>query len=383
MTVRLLLRKALWTLGIVFGVILVTFLLFNLAAGDPAAAMLGKSASPREIEAMRHRLGSDRPLFFGRDCPTLAFGADPDRAGRWRRNFPTDFPVVAISGSGRRTELRSADTAFVPDTPGPVTFVRRQDSPWNSQFASALGDVVRFHKTFPFVEFLDFGETLATREPIRALLWRGLGPSLALMLPIFFGELILGIALALAAAVWRDRWPDRVLVFLSVLGMSVSLLAAIIFAQWFLAYRFDWFPVWGWGSAAYLALPVLIGIACGLGGSVRFYRTVLIDELGKEYLRTAAAKGCAPLAVYGKHLLRASLLPIIGRASAALPFLFTGSLLLESFFGIPGLGYAAVEALMNADLQLLKALVTVGALLFAGMNLLTDLAYAWADPRLR
>ena len=116
---------------------------------------------------------------------------------------------------------------------------------------------------------------------------------------------------------------------------------------------------------------------------MRFYRTVFVNELNREYLRTALAKGCAPFAVYARHLLRNTALPIISRAATVLPFLFTGSLLLETFFGIPGLGYAGIDALNNSDLQLLKALVIMSALLFVGINLLTDIAYAWADPRVR
>ena len=108
-----------------------------------------------------------------------------------------------------------------------------------------------------------------------------------------------------------------------------------------------------------------------------------MNELRREYLRTAAAKGLSPFRVYGKHLLRNAAIQIITRASAALPFLFTGSLLLESFFGIPGLGFAGVDALYNSDLQLLKALVITSAILFVVMNLLADLAYAWVDPRIR
>jgi len=165
--------------------------------------------------------------------------------------------------------------------------------------------------------------------------------------------------------------------------MSVSYLVFIIAGQWFLAYRWNLFPVWGYGSWRHLALPILVGIASGLGGGVRFYRTVFVNELNREYLRTALAKGCTPLRLYGRHLLRNALIPIITRASATLPFLFTGSLLLESYFGIPGLGFLGYNALMNADLQTVKALVVVTAALFILMNLAADIAYAWADPRVR
>ena len=164
---------------------------------------------------------------------------------------------------------------------------------------------------------------------------------------------------------------------------KTSYLVVIIFAQWFLGYYYDLFPVWGFEGWRSLGLPILVGILCGIGGNVRFYRTVFVNELRREYLRTAAAKGASPLTIYGRHLLRNAAIQIITRASAALPFLFTGSMLLESFFGIPGLGFAGVDALYNSDLQLLKALVVTSALLFVVMNLLADLAYAWADPRIR
>jgi peptide/nickel transport system permease protein len=157
----------------------------------------------------------------------------------------------------------------------------------------------------------------------------------------------------------------------------------IILGQWFLGYTLDLFPLWGYGSVKYLLLPVVIGTLCGIGANVRFFRTVFVDELKKEYLRTAVAKGASSFQVYFKHLLRNAGLQIITRASAGLPFLFTGSLLLESFFGIPGLGFAGVDALYNSDIQLLKAIVVLSAFLFVFINLLADLAYAWADPRIR
>jgi len=187
----------------------------------------------------------------------------------------------------------------------------------------------------------------------------------------------------LISAAFRNSWTDKSIVLFSVAGMSISFLVLIIAAQWYLGYYFNIFPVCGWGSVTFLFLPVITGIVSGLGGSVRFYRTVFINELDREYLRTAVAKGCSPISVYCRHLLRNAMVPILTRASTTLPFLFTGSLLLESFFLIPGLGYAGVNALMNADIQMLKALVIISAFLFIFINLITDIAYAWADPRIR
>ncbi len=415
------LRRIGYSLLIILGVVLLTFLLFNVAAGDPAAAVLGKNPEPAEVESLRRELGADLPLLYGRRCRTEAFrSGDFDRntplpVGVTRRlpddriteyvfepQFPSEEPLaVTAEGQGGATiEIDNFDPetgrirdnrlpvvvrVTAPETASPVAvrFFRLQESPFHSQFSRALGEICRFTPEFPYVRVLDFGRTLTTREPISRILWRGVWPSLGLMLPIFCGELVFGVLLALLATAFKDRPADRLLVLFSVAGMSVSYLVLIIFAQWFLGYYCNLFPVWGWGDWRYLALPVLVGVVSGLGGSVRFYRTVFVDELRREYLRTAAAKGCAPWTVYGRHLLRNAAIPIITRASAALPFLFTGSLLLETFFGIPGLGFAGIDALNNSDLQLLKALVVVSALLFVVLNLLADLAYAWADPRIR
>lgn len=391
-------RRSLYSVLILLGVVLLTFVLFNVAAGDPAAAVLGKNARPDEVESLRRELGADLPLFYGHMCRTEAYSGyvrgEPLRPGVERHGdrivFRQQFAENPVflretrNGHVRWEETGGdADLSFPAEGLEKVEFFRQQESPWNSQFFRALGEIISFRSTFPYVRVLDFGRAITTREPISNILLRGVGPSLALMIPIFLGELLIGVALALLAAAFKDSWIDRGLVLLSVAGMSISYLVVIIFAQWFLGYYYDLFPVWGFEGWRSLGLPILVGILCGIGGNVRFYRTVFVNELRREYLRTAAAKGASPLSVYGRHLLRNAAIQIITRASAALPFLFTGSLLLESFFGIPGLGFAGVDALYNSDLQLLKALVVTSALLFVVMNLLADLAYAWADPRIR
>lgn len=426
-------RRIIYSGLVIMGVLLLTFVLFRLAAGDPAAAVLGKNPSPREIEDLRQELGADRPLVFGywrqsevftsasffekRLMPGMEVSGNPVFENGFlrfdsgtiglKRNFSSDKLEVQgkiifrgeFSVNGRL--FKSSDwqeiefpvaanqekvLIAVGKTPlevKEIEFFRRQNSPFDSQLTAALGEICSFRSEFPFVSFLNFGKTLMTREPIREILWRGIGPSMLLMLPIFFGELLLGIILALISTAFKGMLFDRMIVLFSIAGMSISYLVFIIFGQWYLGYYFNLFPVWGWGEVRHLALPVIIGILSGLGGGVRFYRTVFVNELNKEYLRTAAAKGCSPSVIYGKHLLRNASIPIITRASAALPFLFTGSLLLEAFFGIPGLGYAGIDALNNSDLQLLKALVIISALLFVVINLMTDIAYAWADPRIR
>lgn len=375
--VEFILRRSAYSLLIVLGVLILTFLLFNVGAGDPAGAVLGKNASSSEIEGLRRRLGSDLPLFYGHYCRTEAYREVPAGSGIYKRQFG-NFDVFTSTSSGM-IKLQKGDYKASSG----AHFYRYQSNGFNSQFLRTLQEFVTFSKEFPFVSFFNFGESLMTREPVKEILWRGMKVSLLLMIPVFFGEMLFGIAFALIAAAFRNCWPDRLLLVLSVAGMSVSYVVIIIAAQWFLGYRLGLFPLWGFESPANLLLPVTVGIISGIGANVRFYRTVFVDELGKEYLRTAVAKGVSPLRVYGVHLLRNAALQIITRAGSSLPFIFTGSLLLESFFGIPGLGFAGIEALYNSDIALLKALVVLSALLFVFINLLCDLIYAWADPRVR
>ncbi len=431
---RYALKRILYSLLIMGGVLILTFVLFRLAAGDPALTVLGKNPSPQEIEDMRGVLGSDKPLFWGRWRHTeLYTGADFANsrvmfAGVALRGSYRALPQGVLLGQGgsvvfrRNFELPDRERfrveinasaplfvngrEFVPDAgviavemeQAPeflellaekecmvckVSFFRPTRGWFDTQAVDSFREIVTFTEDFPYVSFLNFGNTLQTQEPIRSKLWHGMLPSLMLMIPIFLGELVIGIILAMFSCICRGRLADRIILFLSVAGMSISYLALIIFGQWFLAYYLNLFPVWGWGTPRHLLLPVVIGIISGTGSGVRFYRTVFLDEMNKEYLRTAVAKGASPFAVYFKHLLKNAMIPIITRASTVLPFLFTGSLLLETFFGIPGLGYEGVNALNDADLQMLKALVILSAFLFVGINLITDLLYAWVDPRVR
>lgn len=429
--INYILKRTAYSILIIFGVLIITFILFRVAAGDPAATVLGKNPSPREIEDMRDALGSNKPLFFGkwnttekytpvifdkeRELSTIAIIGKAEynddylhlQSGSisFTKNFSNTEKITLITcyakGSFTINEiLYTSDKLTKHEVewadPGHVIilvkgeaifeyikFYKPQASIWSSQLLDSLAEVVSFSSIFPYIHFLNFGETLMTREPIRTILWNGMCPSLSIMIPVFLGELLLGIGLSLIAAAFKDTLIDKSIVILSIAGMSISYLVFIIFGQWYLGYYFSWFPVWGYGTISHIWLPVIIGIISGVGGGVRFYRTVFINELNREYLRTALAKGCGPISIYGKHLLRNAMIPIITRASSIIPFLFTGSLLLESFFGIPGLGYAGYNALANSDLQLVKALVVLSSFLFVAINLLADIAYAWADPRIR
>ena len=373
---------------------MLTFALFNLSSGDPAAAVLGKNAEPAEVESLRQELGSDLPLFYGYLCRSAAFAefsGNTTEAKIFSRQLDTKNLTAKVTReNGKNCFFDIPDNAknftVQSDNDNPVIrvqFFRKQSFPWNSQFFRTLKELVSFKSEFPYVSFFNFGNTLMSREPVTDVLKRGIGPSLALMLPIFAGEIFFGIVLALLAVAFAGKFPDRLLMLAAVFTMSMSYLAAIIFGQWYFGYYLNWFPVWGFGNISNFVLPVMIGIICGIGSNLRFFRTVFIVELRREYLRTAWAKGANSYNVFGNHLLRNAMVQIITRIGAGLPFLFTGSLLLESFFGIPGLGFAGMEALYDSDIQMLKALVLMSALLFVAMNLLTDIAYAWADPRIK
>lgn len=424
---RYIMKRTFYSLLIIGGVMILTFILFHLSSGDPASTVLGKNPSPEELENMRTALGSNKPLFYGKWKSTCLYPGADFTSSRLPGNFVRIQGKYSPSGEGLLLEkgaLLSVKRAFKPGesvkevrvewiqakpggkkvhgsrrirgTPDEVVlsfpektllcsyrFFLPNKHVLDSQLTGALKELICLSGTFPYISVFNFGKTLQSQEPIREKLFRGMVPSLLLMLPVFFGELLLGILLGMIAAVRHGKFSDQLILFFSVAGMSISYLVLILFGQWFFAYYLDLFPVWGWGDIRYLLLPVAIGILNGAGGGVRFYRTVFLDELNREYIRTAHAKGIAPVKVYFKHLLKNALIPVITRASTVLPFLFTGSLLLETFFGIPGLGYASINALNDGDLQMLKALVIVSALLFTLINLLTDLAYAWADPRVR
>jgi peptide/nickel transport system permease protein len=171
---------------------------------------------------------------------------------------------------------------------------------------------------------------------------------------------------------------------LCVVGMSIPYLSFILFGQYFLAYKWDLFPVFfspDLSPVQYVALPVIIGIVSGLGSNLRFYRTVMLDEMRNDYVRTAFAKGLTTRRVLFKHVLKNAMIPIITRVVLAIPFLFLGSLLMERFFGIPGLGYLMIEAIGSRDFRVINAMTYISAILFVIFNLITDICYALVDPR--
>ena len=234
----------------------------------------------------------------------------------------------------------------------------------------------------------DFGRSDADDSPISKRLWEGAGPSLGLTVPLFLIGLVVSVIVALFVAFFRETYVDRMVLVLCMLTMSVAGLLYIIAGQYVVAQILRWFPISGFDPdpavvARFLALPVLVGVVSGFGADVRLYRTIFLEEMGRDYVRTARAKGCGDARVMLHHVLRNALIPILTNIVVAIPFLFTGALLLESFFGIPGLGSLTVEAIQGNDFSTLRTMVYLGALLFVLGQILTDISYALADPRVR
>jgi peptide/nickel transport system permease protein len=233
----------------------------------------------------------------------------------------------------------------------------------------------------------DFGRSWSTNQKIGSMVSAGIGPSLSLAVPAFATSVLLSIVIALALAFFRNSFIDRALVVTSLAGISVSLLVYIIAFQYFFSYKLGMFPISGYESGwterwQYLLLPGIIWIITSLGNDVLLYRTIMLDEIYQDYVRTARSKGLTEKIVLFKHVLKNALIPIITNVVLEIPFLYTGSLLLENFFGIPGLGGMTVQALANSDFPVIKAMTYVGSLLYVLFNLLSDLSYAFVDPRI-
>ena len=229
----------------------------------------------------------------------------------------------------------------------------------------------------------EFGDSTEHREPVIDVLKRGVLPSLSLTVPMLICGTLVGLALALGCAALRGSAFDKSVLVMSTVLMSVNYVVWVLAGQFFLAYKWKFFPIWGYESAFYIVLPAMIGVLSSLGVDIRFFRTAVLDEIYKPYVRTARAKGLSGTTILVKHVLRNSLIPIVTYISLSIPYLFTGSLLLETFFGIPGLGSVSLNAINSADLAVVRAVVLLGALLYQVVNLVTDLAYAALDPRVR
>ena len=251
--------------------------------------------------------------------------------------------------------------------------------------SDALTDTIFFDKSVSLFAF-NFGSADDGRDigfDISQRMW----PSLAIAVPIFIVGILLNITFAMLLAFFRATYIDIWGVVLCVVLMSISALFYIIGGQFLIGKLLHLVPISGYdtGMSAlkFLILPVIIGIIGGIGAGSRWYRTIFLEEINRDYVRTARAKGLSELKVLFRHVLKNAMIPILTGAVVVIPTLFMGSLLIESFFGIPGLGSYTIDAIRNQDFAIVRAMVFLGSVLYIVGLILTDISYTLVDPRIR
>ena len=319
-------RRTLYCIPVYLGILMLLMLVLRVR--DPVPAFMGKNASVEEIELKRTEVGLDKPFLV--------------QYGRFLGQLMTlDFSEESWQQKGR-----------------------------------SVGEIVG----------------------------GGLGPTLALTVPALALTTIISVSVSLIAAWFRGRTVDRSLVFVAVLGMSVSFLVYIIVGQYWLGYSvrsedgsFAPFAISGYQSITqvglwdyltskwpyYCLLPVMISVIVSMGYDTRFYRAVMVEESQQDYITTARAKGADERRIMFLHLLKNAMIPVITRVSISIPFLITGSFLLEMYFRIPGVGRALITAVNQADFPVVQTIGAVFAIAYLATNLLTDVLYAMVDPRVR
>ncbi|AUB81796.1 ABC transporter permease [Candidatus Thiodictyon syntrophicum] len=246
-------------------------------------------------------------------------------------------------------------------------------------------DTIFFQRSVKLFAF-DFGSSDDGRNigyDISQRMW----PSLAIAVPVLLVGLAINISLALFIVFFRATYLDLGAVVLLVAMMSISGLFYIIGGQFLMSKMFHLVPISGYDTGIeawkFLILPVIVGVVGGVGSGVRWYRTLFLEEVSKDYVRTARAKGLSERRVLFRHVLGNALIPILTGVVVVLPLLFMGSLITESFFGIPGLGSYTIDAISNQDFAIVRAMVFLGAVLYILGLLLTDISYTLVDPRVR
>jgi len=255
-----------------------------------------------------------------------------------------------------------------------------------------LGPLSRFTQTL-FVQkslkflIFDFGKSDRNDRSITGEVKERVGPSLSITVPMFLLALLVEITIALFVAYVRGTYADFWTVIACIALMSISIMFYVIFGQWFMGKTLRLLPVSGFDDGAYSAkfvlMPVLLGLASGLGVGVRLYRTFFLEEINRDYVRTARMKGIPDARVLTTHVLKNAMLPIMTGAIVSIPFLLMGTLILESFFAVPGMGSYTIEAIARQDFPIVQAMTFLGSLLYIVALLLTDIAYTLVDPRVR
>jgi len=239
------------------------------------------------------------------------------------------------------------------------------------------------------VMLFDFGTSWTTGEKVSQIFATRLPASLTVVGPLLVIETIVAVVIAIAVSWVRGSLIDRSVMIVCTMGMSISILVFIIVGQYLLAYRLNWFPVQGWGDSltsnllVYAPLPILLGLVVSIAPNTRLFRSFILDEIDQDYVRTARAKGMNEARVMFIHVLRNAMIPVITFVISNVPGLLLGAFLLERFFGIPGVGREIILAVERSDFSVIKAVTVYVALATMLFNLLGDLLYRLADPRIQ
>jgi peptide/nickel transport system permease protein len=318
-----LIRRILYSVPVLLGVILLTFLLSFVVQSPHSRALkvLGQRATPQSVSAWLHKRGYDKPRFI-----------NTSGAGKW----------------------------------------------YDSQFCQHVRKLATF----------ELGVSDKDGRSLRQVFLKGAVPSLLITVPALIAGLCFSVSIALYQVFIRNSKLDVFGALLAVALMSVPSMVYIVFGQAVLGLVLNYFPVYGfdlagWGSVRYLLLPVCLMVLMHLGGDVRLYRAVFLEEISQDYVRTAQAKGVSHVRLLFVHVLKNGMISLITLVVAHLPLLVMGSLLLENFFGIPGLGNTLVLAIQESDFATVFASVYLGSILYLAGLLLTDICYALVDPRIR
>jgi peptide/nickel transport system permease protein len=293
-------------------------------------------------------------------------------------NTPDDMARLAIGG--QRVSQEAIDRWKTEQGYDKPLFLNTQ-----AEGTKQLTDTVFYQRSVPLLT-MNFGASDGGRDISREITMR-MGPSLALALPTFFLGLFVSVVFALMLVYFRATRLDFWGVVFCVILLSISGLFYIIAGQWVFAKLLRLVPYSGFSGGLdivkFLALPVLVAIVARLGPEARFYRALFLEEVGKDYVRTARAKGLTERVVMFRHVLRNAMLPILTGTVSAIPLLFMGSLIAESFFGIPGLGSYTIDAINAQDFSIVRAMVFLGSALYIFGLILADISYTLVDPRVR
>ena len=423
-------RRIAYAIPILVGVNLLTFVLFFFinTPDDMAEAHLGsRRVDAEQIAKWKQERDYHLPYFYNSGWALSAVrqvsGQEktmsvPTRAGRFRLRVEVRDP-----GAGRLRLLAVEPSTSPGGAPSDVTQFDEEialNAPvqeWTFDFKPSRDEVALEVALTPGVDapmavvsllreedmglLQRFTTTVFWRKSVRMLLFefgksddgRNIGdeilariaPSLSITAPTFVLGVLVNVIVAMSLAFFRGTYLDFWGVVTAVIMLSISILFYVIGAQWLFGKTLRLVPISGFDTgfhaARFALLPVLIGVIGGIGTGVRLYRTFFLEEVGKDYVRTARAKGLPESVVLFKHVLKNAMIPILTGVVVTIPFLILGSLILESFFAIPGMGSFTLEAIQRQDFAVVQAMVFLGSVVYIAGYLLTDLSYTLVDPR--